>query len=128
MYSRIHCQRAEDEFEYYALSQWNGGTKGAYGYTIRTKHYRYTEWLHVNTSLTRNLTRHQAQEKKQNHEDDRKDDDALAAAGEIPVWQNLVARELYLHHETRVEGVNVAGDAQYGGLIANLSKLLHIAR
>jgi len=66
------------------------------GYSMRTKDYRYTEWVgfdHVTFTMD---------------------------------WSDVHARELYLRTKDPQENVNVAGFKQYAALVEALSKQLHL--
>lgn len=63
------------------------------GYSIRTARYRYTEWISFNSTICK------------------------------PVWQHVVAKELYDHKYDRFETNNLSNDTYYySNIVKELSK------
>ena len=65
------------------------------GYSVRSRTYRYTEWVRFNRRSFK------------------------------PVWSSVEAAELYDHSVDPGEDVNVAGDPRYIEVRDMLSKVLH---
>lgn len=71
------------------------------GYTMRTKDYRYTEWITFNCSY--------------------KKSGRINSMGD---WNKVHTRELYLHNSDQGEDNNVAEESEHADLIKKLSKQL----
>lgn len=77
-----------------AFSQYPRG-KNVMGYTVRTKHYRYTEWVRFSYESYR------------------------------PDWTQVSGVELYDHQKDRAENFNRADDEDYSTVRTQLSDILH---
>ena len=82
----------------------NGTEPHVMGYAMRTRRYRYIEWVRFNKSSS--------------------------APGGMMKWEQLFGSELYDHTAqdsvlNAAEAVNLAGDATHAAIVAALSKQLH---